>query len=94
MARPRLTAQIAQIYVRQDEVHLKLDVPNESSPQDGLFTLRPDRPNHNAMYSLALAAAANRWPITVKVEGDELDPDKPAFVDYLQVNWVAGQDDG
>ena len=87
----RVTSTVSQLYVRGEITYIMLDLPPEHGPKDNLYGLRLDLPNYNALFSLALAAAANRWPLTVRIIGPgDISSDKPAFVNYLVVNWSAG----
>ena len=48
----------------------------------------------NALYSLALAAAANRWPLRIRIEGeDQIDPGREAAIRHMAVAWEAGVPD-
>jgi hypothetical protein len=89
----RLTGRIAQLYVRQEITYIMLDNIPSNGPKDNIFGLRLDFANYSAMYSLALAAAANRWPITVRIIGStDISPEREAFVNYLVVNWTTADD--
>jgi hypothetical protein len=84
----RATARVKQIYVRRDVTYIKLDIPATEAPQEELFTLDIEHPNSNALYSLLLAAAANGWPLTVRIAGDlDIGPERSANVSYLVVNF-------
>jgi hypothetical protein len=85
----RATGKVTRLYIRQDVSYIVLDIPEAEGPQDGLFELRMSHPNYNAQYSLALAAAANRWPLQIRVVGDTITKDKVAAVNYLAVDWAA-----
>jgi hypothetical protein len=56
------------------------------------FALRKDHENYNALYSLALAAGANRWRVTIQTS-EAVTPADVAGVLYLVVDWESGQDD-
>ena len=85
-----VTGTVAQLYVRQDASYIMLEIPDEAQrPKNDYFLLRQEKPNYNAQYSLALAAAANRWPLTIKVEGNaDITPDLDAIVDFMVVDWT------
>jgi hypothetical protein len=89
MPGPRVTAQIAQLYVRSDETYIVLDIKpgSENRPKDGLFHLTHGD-NYTSQYALALAAAANRWPLLIRVVGDHIPTDDYATIDYLTVTWI------
>jgi len=84
----RATGTVARLYVRQELTYIKLAIPAASAPKEELFTLRMDHPNYNAQFSLVLAAAANRWPLTIRIVGDaDIAPEREANVNYLVVDW-------
>jgi hypothetical protein len=85
----RRTGKVTQLYIRKDVSYISLDIPDDESPKDGLFELRTSNPNYNAQYSLALAAAANRWPLEIRIVGDTITKDDVAAVNYLVVDWAA-----
>ena len=90
MAELTMTGKVARLYVRKEITYIRLDNAPASGPKGNYFGLKMDRPNYNALYSLALAAAANRWPLTVNVKDNEgISPEREAFVDYLFVDWQA-----
>jgi hypothetical protein len=86
----KVTGTIAQLYVRQDATYVMLDIPEAANrPKNNYFLLRQDKPNYSAQYSLTLAAAANRWPLTIRVEGAvDITPDLDAIVDFMTVDWA------
>ena len=55
-------------------------------PKDGYFQLDQTHPNYNALYSLALLAAVNKYTLTIRTEGD-ITPSEPALVFYMWVDW-------
>ena len=71
---------------------IRLDIDPKTGPKDGYFELKLESENYNALYSLALAAAANRWPITIRTV-DEIQAAGYAEVQYILVDWEAGQPD-
>jgi hypothetical protein len=85
----RRIGKVTQLYVRDDASYISLDIPDDESPKDGLFELRMSNANYNAEYSLALAAAANRWPLEIRVVGDNITKETIAAVRYLVVDWAA-----
>jgi hypothetical protein len=88
---PEATGTITEIYVAQDMCAIRLDIPAAEAPNNGLFNLPLKTPNYNAMYSLILAAAANRWPLTIRVSGNApITPALNAIVAYVVVHWPAG----
>jgi len=98
MAHPTATGKVIRLYANPNGTFIRLDIAPKTAPPDGYFRLRLSHPNYNALYSLALAAAANRWPLRIRIEGEEAinlkDPVKnPAVVQNLVVDWEGGQDD-
>lgn len=86
----RVTGRVKSLYVRRDVTYISLDIPPDRQPQDGLFELQLTNANYGAQYSLALAAAANRWPLTVRIVGKaDISPERAAVVNYLVVDWAA-----
>ena len=87
---PEATGQVTELYVAHDICGIMLDIPAAEAPNKGLFSLSLNTPNYNSMYSLILAAAANRWPLTIRVQGDApITPALDAVVEYVVVNWPA-----
>ena len=89
----RVNGKVTRLYVARDGVFIRLDV-DSPKPKDDYYKLPLDHTNYNALYSLALAAAANRWPLQIRIAGDaDIDPNTEARVNYMVVDWVAGADD-
>ena len=59
---------------------------NDVLPKDGYFLLRPDNANFNALYTLALSAAINRYDLKI-VTTTEITPQENAEVERLRINW-------
>ena len=90
MAEVTMTGKVARLYVRRDITYIRLDNAKASGPKENYFGLQMDAPNYNALYALALAAAANRWPLTIKIRAEAgISSERDAFVDYLFVDWQA-----
>jgi hypothetical protein len=91
------TGNVIRLSVRSGATFIRLDVsPDAVSPLDGYYELQLDNPNYNALYSLALAAAVNRLPLTIRVNDGKGDTegivkDKHGVVQYMNVNWAADQ---
>jgi hypothetical protein len=81
----RASGRVSRLYVDEGHCYIKLEGAQEP-PLDGYFELRKEHPNHNALYSLVLAAAVNRYTITIRTVG-EIDPMKYAPVAYATVDW-------
>jgi hypothetical protein len=86
--RTRATGKVTRLYLQKDVSYIVLDIPEDDSPKEGLFELRMSNANYNAQYSLALVAAANRWPLTIRVMGS-ITKDSYAAVSFLIVDWAA-----
>jgi hypothetical protein len=83
-----LTGTVARIFPSRTSTAIRLHVPAGTvEPKDGLFHLRFDHPNYNALYSLALVAAVNRYSLQIDANV-EIDPDVEADIDYMKVNWA------
>jgi hypothetical protein len=82
----RIRATVNRLYVRQEGTNIRLDMPADEAPLDGYFTLQATHPNYYSLYSLALSAAINRYPLLVRVVG-EIVPGKPVNINYLVVDW-------
>ena len=88
--------RVARIYANEAGCGVRLDTLDQataarSGPPNAYFHLAHDHPNYNALYSLALAAAANRWELYVRTKTDVV-PTTDASVQYFVVDWVPGQD--
>lgn len=87
----RATGKITRLYANRHGTFIQLDVDPANAPKDTYFRLQSEHSNYNGIYSLALAAAANRWPITIRIEGDgPINPDIEANISYVNVDWKAG----
>jgi hypothetical protein len=88
----RMTGKITIINVDRDFVLITLDNDPSVGPLDNVFVLnRTTHVNYNAVYSLALAAAANRWPVTIRIAGGgEINSATTAEIHLLGVGWTAG----
>ena len=78
--------------IRTLSTFIRLDIDPKTGPKDRYFELKLENENYNALYSLALAAAANRWPLTIRTVGEFQDTEH-AEVQYMLVDWEAGQPD-
>lgn len=83
------TGLVTRLSVREGTTYIRLDLNWErEGPMDGYFQLRQSFDNYNAMYALALAAAINRLPLTIRAMDDPgIMPDKFAVVQYLNIDW-------
>jgi hypothetical protein len=83
----RATGRISRIYATEDITYFRLDdIPPEVTPQDGYFRLEQTHSNYNALYSLGLVAAVNRYNLSIRTYG-EITPTETARVWYMVVDW-------
>jgi len=86
-----VTGRIVQVRVEREEVLISLDNDPASGPLNNWFSLEAEHHRFNAAFSLALAAAANRWPVTIRIGGSgEIDPAVKATIARISVRWTAG----
>ncbi len=88
----RATGRVSRLSVRSHTTFIRLDTDLEEGPKDGYFELKLDNKNYNALYSLALAAAVNQLPLTIRTVG-EIVTNETAVVQYMNIDWKVGQDD-
>jgi|GEM_PF-1726224 len=89
---PQATGKVIRLFTHRTGTNIRLDIESATAPKDTYFRLRLDHPNYNALYSLALAAAANRWPLRIRIDGDvPINRVELAVVMYFTVDWEAGQ---
>lgn len=96
----RAAGAVERLYVRGDlppstepgepdpgpGVFIRLDIPPERAPLSGYFKLKVDHPNYFALYSLALTAAINRLPLSIRTD-EEITPDAVGIVNYMVIDW-------
>ena len=90
MAFPGRTGKVKRLWPTKEATYIQLDIDRDTAPTDENFTLDFNHPNYHALYSLALAAAANRWPLTIRVTGAKdqiISPANPEKVEYMFVDW-------
>ena len=81
----RAQGKVNRIYTTADRTFIRLaEIPEE--PKDGYFELKMDHSNYNALYSLALVAAVNRYDLVIRTTTD-IDPGSHAEVAYMVVDW-------
>lgn len=86
-----MTGKIIEFRVERENVVIYLDNDPAKGPKGNFFILKSDQGEFNAAFSLALAAAANRWPVRIRIGGDgQIDPAAEATVRYIGVAWAAG----
>ncbi|MGK6309788.1 hypothetical protein [Variovorax sp. DT-64] len=86
----RLTGKVVGLGADREGVNIVLDNDPAIGPKDNQWTLENGHSNFNALFSLALAAAANRWPLVIRIQGDgQIDPAVPASIRNMAVSWKA-----
>jgi hypothetical protein len=87
----RATGLVTRIYPTRSAsdvgyTYIRLDIPTDQQPREGYFQLLNDHPSYSALYSLALAAAVNRLPLTIRTVSD-ITPTAYAVILYMVVEW-------
>lgn len=82
----RATGKVTRLYVRRDKTNIRLEIPVSAQPLENYFSLELTNPNYNALYSLALSAAVNGYPLQIRTVGD-IKPTETAVVEYMVVDW-------
>jgi hypothetical protein len=80
------TGKVRRLYVTGGRTFVRLDIPAAQQPKESYFELLQTHSNYNALYSLALAAAINRYDLLIRTNGD-VSPGEPATVRYMTVTW-------
>jgi hypothetical protein len=84
---PSVTGKVSRIFPAGSRTSIRLEAP-PPLPLSGYFVLRQTHTNYSALYSLALAAAVNRYDLTINT-ADPIDPTLPADVRYMVVDWAS-----
>jgi hypothetical protein len=85
----RLAGKVMNINVARNGTTVTLDNDPSIGPQGNIWLIKGDHTNYNALYSLVLAAAANRWTVAIRIEGDlEISPARDAAVRNISVTWT------
>ena len=82
----RVNGMVERIYPSEGGTYIRLDIPAAERPKDGYFRLDTSHANYNALYSLALVAAVNRYRLTIRTKND-ITPTEHAEVAYMVVDW-------
>ena len=86
-----VTGKVTFLLVDRKGAFISVNNDPAIGPKDNAWRLKIDHSNYNALYSLALAAAANRWPLRIRIEGeDQIDPGREAAIRHMAVAWEAG----
>jgi hypothetical protein len=79
--------QVNRIYTTSGRSYIRLEGLDPSvTPLDGYFRLEQTHPNHNALYSLALVAAVNRYDLQIRTVAD-ITNQAHAEVLYMVIDW-------
>jgi hypothetical protein len=79
--------KVTRLYVTKGYVAIRLGgLAADVRPLDSYFKLHQTHPNYNALYSLALTAAVNRYDLHIRTEEDII-PTETAEVWYFTVDW-------
>jgi hypothetical protein len=90
----KLQGKIIRINADRSGALIALDNDPNLGPLENHFRLELEHSNYNALYSLALTAAANRLAVTIVAAGDaDLSPTIEAQVRNIAVVWVRGRID-
>ena len=67
--------------------YIALELPASTvAPKDGYFVLDGRHPNYNALYSLALVAAVNRYELSIRTAAD-ITNQAHANVEFMTIDW-------
>ena len=84
----RLGGKIVDLVGDRGGTLIRLDNDPKDGPKDNVWKLELGHDNYNALYSLALAAAINRWPVGIRIAGDEeINQQREAGIKSLGVTW-------
>jgi len=84
----RLGGKVTALIADRVGAVIVLDNDPSVGPKDNSWRLMLDHANYNALYSIALAAAANRWTLSIRIQGDEaIDVSKEAAIKSLGVEF-------
>ena len=79
--------QVSRIYTTGGYTYYRLaGLPANLTPKNHYFRLAQTHSNYNALYSLALVAAVNRYRLWIRTNTD-IDPNQIATVRYMVVDW-------
>ena len=85
------TGTVERLYVARNSSNqglafIRLNIPASQRPRDGYFLLEQSHPNFNALYSLALSAAINGYPLRIRTQSD-ITATAHGLVEYMLVDW-------
>jgi len=83
----RAKGKVSRIHPLDGVCKISLEgIPADATPLEGVFRLEQDHDNYNALYSLALAAAVNRYDLDIGTY-EEIVPHHHGKVEFMLVNW-------
>ena len=82
MAYENKDGKVSRLYINREECNIRLD-----GHGDTYFQLELEHPNFNAIYSLLVVAAVNRYQIRLRLEDYEPPDPPPTIVRYVVVDW-------
>jgi hypothetical protein len=82
----RRIGKVKRIYPDDAGTYIELDFRDMERPKDGYFRLEQSHSNYNALYSLALVAAVNRYNLEIRTVTD-VSSTEVAVVQYIRVDW-------
>jgi hypothetical protein len=81
------SGRVSRIFPHEELTYISLEgLEPGVTPRDGYFLLRRNHPNYNALYSLALVAAVNRYLLQIRTRA-EITSREHAEVAYVVVDW-------
>ena len=80
----RTEGKVARLYVTGGRTYIRLH--GGLKPKYGYFRLDKTHSNYNALYSLALSAAINRYPLQIRTKA-RITGTNFADVQYMVVDW-------
>jgi hypothetical protein len=81
------SGRVSRIYPHEELTYVSLEGLDPGvTPKDGYFLLRKSHPNYNALYSLALVAAVNRYVLQIRTRA-EITNQEYGEVAYMVVDW-------
>jgi hypothetical protein len=84
-----LSGKVMGINVGRRGTAVALDNDPSIGPLNNNWLIKSDHANYNALYSPVLAAAANRWTVVIRIEGDQdINPGQEAAVRNISVDWT------
>ena len=86
MATHDFKGAVTRLFVSRGQTSVRLEIPDTEQPLDNYFRLPQAHENYDALYSLALAAAINRYPLWIRTTED-INPGERAEVSYMVVDW-------